>query len=352
MAPPPRSLLDRVQFGVVRALFALPTPVKQLIGGGSPPSIDGQQLDADTQLMLRLVALQGHRTIAGMTPAEARAEIRRTSAAVSGGAPDVDRVIDVAIPGLAGVIRARLYVHGSEVPGLLVYYHGGGWVVGDLETHDGLARLLARDAGLGVLSVDYRLAPEHRFPAAVDDALAAFRWAVDHAGSFGIRPARVAVGGDSAGGNLAAVVSQLAVRGGGPAPVAQLLVYPVTDLSTKHPSYGLFREGFFLTEAEMDWYRDHYLGPDGDPRDPRVSPLLADDLTGLPPAVVVTAGFDVLRDEGEAYARRLEEAGVPVRATRHGGLIHGFANAAILSATARAAMLDAATDLRHLIATR
>lgn len=346
------TLAERVQLGVARFLFALPTPVKRMLAGGAGARIDGQELDADTQLMLRLLSLQGHRSLDGMTPEDARAEIRRTAAAVSGAAAPVERVVDVVVPGPGGAMRGRLYVPGTEVPGLLVYYHGGGWVVGDLDTHDAVARFLARDAGLGVLTVDYRLAPEHRFPAAVEDAHAAFRWAVEHAPALGLGPARVAVGGDSAGGNLAAVVSQLAVRAGGPVPAAQLLIYPATDLSTKHPSYALFRDGYFLTEGEMDWYRGHYLGPAGDARDPRASPLLAADLSGLPPAVVVTAGFDVLRDEGEAYARRLEAAGVAVRATRHRGLIHGFANAAVLSATARAAMHDAAADLRRLIATR
>lgn len=346
------SLAARIQFGVAHLLFALPEPVKRLLAGGAQVGIDGQELDADAQLMLRLLALQGHRSLEGMTPEAARAEIHRAVAAVGGTTLDVDRVVDVVVPGPVLPMRARLYVPGTEVPGLLVYYHGGGWVTGDLDTHDAVARFLARDAGLGVLAVAYRLAPEHRFPAAVEDAHAAFRWAVEHAPALGLGPARVAVGGDSAGGNLAAVVAQTARRMGGPMPAAQLLVYPVTDLSTKHPSYALFREGFFLTEAEMDWYGRHYLGPDGDARDPRVSPLLAEDVSGLPPAVVVTAGFDVLRDEGEAYARRLREAGVTVQATRHRGLIHGFANAVALSATARAAMHDAATDLRRLIATR
>jgi acetyl esterase len=351
MAVASPTLLERVQFGVASFLFGLPTPVKRLLAGGQSVQIDGQELDADAQLMLRLLALIGHRSLDGLTPAAAREDIHRSSRVLAGAPLPVDRVIDVAVPGPSGTMAGRLYVPGTEVPGLLVYYHGGGWVVGDLDTHDVVARQLARDAGLGVLSISYRRAPEHRFPAAVEDAYAAFMWAVGHATSLGLGPARVGVGGDSAGGTLAAVVSHLAVGTGGPVPAVQLLIYPVTDLSTKHPSYALFREGFFLTEAEMDWYRAHYLG-DHDGRDPRASPLLAEDLTGLPPAVVVTAGFDVLRDEGEAYARRLEAAGVAVRATRHRGLIHGFANVAAVSATARAAMYDAATDLRRLLVTR
>jgi acetyl esterase len=190
--------------------------------------------------------------------------------------------------------------------------------------------------------VDYRRAPEHRFPAAVDDALAAFRWAVREADALGIDPARIAVGGDSAGGNLAAVVAQLAVQDGGARPAAQMLIYPVTDLSRKHPSYSLFAAGFFLTEKEMDWYRGHYLAEETAALDARASPLLAHDLHGLPPAMVLTAGFDVLRDEGEAYARCMGAAGVRVTLRRHAGLIHGFCNATGVSRPARAAMCDAA----------
>jgi len=201
-----------------------------------------------------------------------------------------------------------------------------------------------------VLSIAYRLAPEHRFPAAVDDALAAFRWATQEAGSLGVDLWRIAVAGDSAGGNLAAVVAQLATRDGGARPAAQLLIYPVTDLSRKQRSYTLFREGFFLTEREMDWYRGHYLPADTDALDPRASPLLASDVHGLPPAMVLTAGFDVLRDEGEAYARRLEDAAVPVHLRRQGGLIHGFCNATGVSRPAAAAMREAAAWLAATLA--
>jgi len=257
-------------------------------------------------------------------------------------------VEDRRIPGPGGEIGVRLYqpfAGGVQRP-LLVYYHGGGWVVGDLDTHDGACRFLALQAGVNVLSVDYRLAPEHRFPAAVDDAVAAFRWAVLHAPELASDPARVAVGGDSAGGNLAAVVSQLTARDGGPRPAFQLLIYPVADLSTKHESYRLFREGFFLTEKQMDWYRGHYLSDESAARDPRASPLLAEPLKNLPPAYVATSGFDPLRDEGERYARKLEAAGVPVTLRRHGGLIHGFANATGVGTSSRRAMEEICAALR------
>jgi len=188
------------------------------------------------------------------------------------------------------------------------------------------------------------------FPAAVEDALAAFRFAAEQATTLGVDPGRIAVGGDSAGGNLAAVVSQLALAEGGERPAFQLLFYPVTDLSTKHASYRLFAEGFFLTEQQMDWYRGHYLPDEAAARDPRASPLLAKELAGLPPAYLATAGFDPLRDEGEAYAARLREAGVPTALRRHAGLVHGFCNALSLGRHPRQAMEEAARALREALA--
>jgi acetyl esterase len=195
-----------------------------------------------------------------------------------------------------------------------------------------------------VLSVDYRLAPEHRFPAAADDALTAFKWVRDHAAELGAEPARVAVGGDSAGGNLAAVVAQ-AMRGG-EGPAFQLLFYPWLDLSAKRDSYRLFGQGFFLTEAQIDWYRAHYLGHDGDMSDPRCSPALAENLAGVASAYIATAGFDPLRDEGEEYASRLGDAGVRVALRRHSELIHGFINAVGIGQLGRDALLEAAGALR------
>ncbi len=345
------SFAERVQGRIVGALAALPSPVQRLLAGGGPLRIDGQELAAEYQLVLRLVALSGHPGLAAMTPVKARAEILRSSRVFAGHPPAVARVEDRLVPGPAGPIPARLYVPFADDRRrpLVVHYHGGGWVIGDLDTHDTACRHLALEADVGVLAVDYRLAPEHRFPAAVDDALAAFRWAAANAAELGFDPARVAVAGDSAGGNLAAVVAQLAARDGGPRPAAQLLAYPVTDLSTKHPSYRLFADGFLLTERDMDWFRGHYLPDDAAALDPRASPLLAPDLHGLPPAVVLTCGFDVLRDEGEAYAWRLEQAGVPVQLRRSADLIHGFCNAVSVSPLSRAAMIVGARLLRDVL---
>jgi acetyl esterase len=347
------SVQERVGAGVVRSIAALPSPVHRLLAG-PPTVIDGQRLDPEVQVLLRLLDRGGGPSAQIESVVEARAERAREARVFEGQRFQVTRVEELELPGPAGTLRARLYVPaaGTAPPPLLVYLHGGGWVVCDLDTHDNACRFLAREAGAIVLSVDYRLAPEHRFPAAVDDALAAFRHAAENARDLGADPAAVAVGGDSAGGNLAAVVSRLAVADGGPAPAFTLCIYPVTDLSSKHPSYRLFGEGYVLTEAQMDWYRANYLPDDAAALDPRASPLLADDLSGLPPTYVVTAGFDPLRDEGEKYAQRLREAGVSVALRRHPGLIHGFVNATGSTRFGRAAMQETVGAVRMALAAR
>lgn len=345
---PPR-LPARVEHWALRAVCGLPRPLQRGIFGARP-QLDGQVLASELHALLRLAALVGDESVTeSRSPEQARAENRAGAAAVAGPPPPMERIEALTIPGPAGPIPARLYIPPSAPAPprpLLVYFHGGGWTIGDLDTHDGVCRFLATHTGAAVLSVDYRLAPEHPFPAAVEDAFAAFRWAAEGAAELGTDPARIAVVGDSAGGNLAAAVSLLARDGGGPSPAMQALIYPVTDAVGGQRSRDLFAEGFLLTKADMDWFERHYLPDIASSGDPRVSMLRADDLSGLPPAYVMTAGFDPLRDEAEAYAERMRAAGVRVALRRHPGLIHGFANMTAISRSARAAMLELAGALR------
>lgn len=252
---------------------------------------------------------------------------RRLSARPPDAEPEpVGDVRDFRIPGPVEDVPIRVYTPDGAGPfPVLIYYHGGGWVVGDLDAVDPLCRALTTAAGCAVVSVDYRLAPEHPFPAPVEDAHAAFRWVVDEGDAVGCDPERVAVSGDSAGGNLAAAVSLLARDRGGPTPDYQLLVYPVTDRNFETDSYVENADGYFLTREDMAWFWDNYLRSDVDAANPYASPLRARDLSDLPPATVVTAGFDVLRDEGVAYARRLDDAGVDVDHRHYERMIHGFA---------------------------
>jgi acetyl esterase len=350
MAALPR-LPPRAEHRVLKRICGLPPRVQRRLFG-APPSIDGQTLASDAHALIRMAELADSESfLGGMSVEEARASAR-VEAEVTSSQPPIPmaRVEAIEVPGQAGPIAARFYVpNGPAAEGpapLVLYFHGGGWVIGDLDTHDGVCRFLAAAAGTTVLSIDYRLAPEHPFPAAVEDAWAGFAWAVANAAQLGIDPARIAVAGDSAGGNLAAVVSLLARAGGGTMPTMQLLLYPPTDSAGDLPSRRLFEQGFLLTKDDMDAFERHYLPPGSDPTDPRVSVLLVPDLTGLPPAYVATAGFDPLRDEGEAYALRMREAGVQVALRRHPGLLHSFANQTAISRTARAAMLEAAGALR------
>jgi acetyl esterase len=285
-----------------------------------------ERLAPQVRSFLETVAAAGDPAIETLPPAGARRMVSEGSPLVSGDPEPVAAVEDVAIPGAGGAIRVRVYTPAEAAPRpAMVYFHGGGWVVCDVETHDVVCRAIAVRSGAVVVSVDYRLSPESKFPAAVDDCFAATCWVAANAGRFGIDPARIAVGGDSAGGNLGAVIALKSRDERGPAIVLQVLVYPVTNLASfDTPSYGEFAEGYDLTRPQMEWFRSHYLASPEDGRNPYASPLLADDLRGLPPALVITAECDPLRDEGEAYARRLEEAGVPVTCTRYAGMIHPF----------------------------
>jgi acetyl esterase len=257
-------------------------------------------------------------------------------------------VEDRKIAGPAGEIPVRIYrpEGAAPFPGL-VYFHGGGWVIGSLETHDGSCRDLANRVGCVVVSVDYRLAPESRYPAAAEDCYAATKWVAEHAAELGVDPKRIAVGGDSAGGNLTAVVTQMARDRRGPALRFQLLIYPVTDADFSRASYRENAEGYLLSTKAMEWFWNHYV-PDAAQRvEPYASPLRAKDLAGLPPAFVITAEFDPLRDEGEAYAKKLQAAGVPTVLKRYDGAIHGFFAMGLLAQVARDAVGDAVAAVRR-----
>ena len=350
----------------LRAAMGLPERLQRLLGGRAVVR-DGQTLAADTQLMLRMQRLVREPGAETLPIPAGRAAILR-HAGMTGGRQPVGAVRDLTVAGRP----ARLYTPSSVVevravaepasgsvvepvetpaptPGpLLLFFHGGGFMYGDLDSHDAPCRFLAERSGVPVLAVDYRMGPEEPFPAGYDDALAAHRWLVDHAADVGADPARLAVGGDSAGGNLAAVVAIEAARAGLPLAF-QLLVHPATDAVRETPSADLFADGFYLTKAFMDLANRCYIGGT-DPRDPRVSPLYADLPAGLAPAYVATAGFDPLRDEGEAYARRLAEAGVQVELRRFTDQIHGFFNIVGTGQTSRAANAEIAVKLKAALA--
>ncbi|MFZ0043516.1 MAG: alpha/beta hydrolase [Solirubrobacteraceae bacterium] len=350
----PRSLTprQRVQHQILRTLAALPPGVQVRLSGGPPVQIDGDTLAPEVQLSLAMLERRGDPPLETLAPEDARLA-RRQLAAVYQGEPLPVGSVDELNIGPDGALPARHYAP-AEAGGphpLLVFYHGGGFTFGDLVTHDGVCRMLCRHSGAHVLAVDYRLAPEHPFPAAVEDARAALHWAFANAAELGADPERIGVGGDSAGGNLAAVVAQLAAHDGGPAPVLQLLIYPVTDFTTRRRSRELFGEGFLLTNSEMDWFEANYFGTDPTrARDPRASPLLTDDLSGLAPALVFTAAFDPLRDEGEEYARALKRAGTPATLRRFPGFIHAFVSAAGVSRKQRDAVIEIAGATRGAFA--
>jgi acetyl esterase len=260
----------------------------------------------------------------------------------------VGSIEDREIAGPAGKIPIRIYIPEGKGPfPVLVFFHGGGWVIGNIESHDAVCRELTYAADCITISVDYRLAPEHKYPAAPEDCYAATCWAVENASSFNADPARVAIGGDSAGGNLTAVVALMARDRKGPKLAYQLLIYPVTDhYANSKPSYEENAEGYFLTKDAMIWFWDHYTSGEDDVQQAYASPLLAQDLSKLPPAMVITAEYDPLRDEGELYATRLQEAGIPVTVKRYHGMIHGFVSMHTMIDGGKQALADAAAGLR------
>ncbi|MDP6565902.1 MAG: alpha/beta hydrolase [Alphaproteobacteria bacterium] len=260
------------------------------------------------------------------TVPETRAQMQTIVRVLDEGPPPLARREDRTIPGPHGDIPVRIYdsvADGTDRP-MLVYLHGGGWVQGDLDTHDGICGKLAAWADCLVVAVDYRLSPEHKFPVPVEDAHAAYLWLQSHAAELGGDPNRVAIGGDSAGGNLSAVVCQLTAQAGEGVPHGQVLIYPATDARLGSASHAEMREGYIIPRERVDWYMEQYLNGEQDRLDPRVSPLLTEDLSDQPPALVVTAGFDPLRDEGQQYAERLRQGGVAVTELPYDGQIHGF----------------------------
>jgi acetyl esterase len=339
-----------MQRAAARWVFKLPEPALALAGGRSAP-VDGFRLDPATAVALAAHRRRGAPALESLAPAEAREEYKRQLALFRGRPRPMRALTELRAPGPAKPISVRLYHprRASRPAPLLVYFHGGGGVIGDLDAADSGCRMLADESGCLVASVAYRLAPEHPFPAGLEDALAAYRWIANAARDLGAAPDRLAVGGDSLGANLATNVAR-AMAGQPRAPRFQLLIYPSLDLTGSRPSRQTFAEGYLLTRSLSDWFKYHYLPDPGLANDPRVSPLWATDLAGSAPALVITAGFDPLRDEGRAYADRLEDAGVAVRYVCHGGLVHGFLSAVDVIGAATAAARDAAHALRHHLA--
>ena len=302
-------------------------------------------LDPQASALLERLTVAGAPPVSQQTPDEARAGYALL-ADVAGPAEEEVPTEDRTVPGPGGEVPVRVYRPPSEVllP-VVVYFHGGGWVIGDIASHDASCHRLAAGVPAVVVSVDYRRAPEHPFPAAVDDCEAVTAWVAGQAAALGADPTRLAVAGDSAGGNLAAVVARRARDADGPPIAFQLLIYPATDMTRSLPSHIENGSGYLLDTDTMAWFTGHYLG-DRDPRQPDASPLFVEDLSGLPPALVVTAEFDPLRDEGEAYADRMREAGVLVTVSRYDGMFHGFYGLDRILDAARAATLESVAALQ------
>jgi acetyl esterase len=319
--------LLRIEATLIRRLLSLPPAALALGLGQRPSSPEGYLLDAQTALVLRLAEWTGQGPLGGGPVARARHQFEQSAPLLAPRVPDVEtRRLTVA--GATGPLAARLYRPRLAKPPrgplpLIVFFHGGGFVLGSLDSHDGPCRQLAQLTEALVVSVDYRLAPEHPYPAAVEDARAAYRDLARRAEEFGADPRRLAVAGDSAGGNLAAVTAW-SCRAEARPPRAQLLVYPVTDFTRSHASHRHFSEGFMLTRSSIDWFRDQYAPDSTHYREPTLSPLFVDRLDGAAPAVVLIGGFDPLRDEGIAYAERLRAAGTPVELLVGEGMVHGF----------------------------
>ena len=313
-------------------------------------------LDPESQRLIDLMAAANRPAWNTLSPQAARDLYLSLRAGAQGPRPAEVKVVDRTIPGPAGDLPVRLYRPASapedaKLPAL-VYAHGGGWVFGNLDSHDVLCAQLAIEAGIAVFHVDYRLAPEARFPGAFDDVVAALKWVAANGAAVGIDPTRLAIGGDSAGGNLAAAASIWARDHGGPKLLMQLLAYPVTDAVARADSYRRYEDGYGLYAVTMEWFFDHYTPDKANRGDWRVSPLRAASLAGLPPALVVTAGYDPLRDEGRAYAWRLQQEGTQADLVEFGGMLHGFLSSPMLLHGARRGTTLCAAALREALVLR
>ena len=305
-------------------------------------------LHPQADAMLKQLEADGVPDISEMSVPQARMFLEQAFGNMVPNPEPMAEVRDFTVPGPAGRLPVRLYKPegAGDTPPLVVYFHGGGWVIGSIEAYDATCRALASASGCAVASVEYRLAPETSFPAAPEDCYAATRWLAENASEFGVDGDRLAVAGDSAGGNLAAVVSLMARDRGGPRISYQVLIYPAVDVLGEYPSREENAEGYFLTSRAMRWFYGHYIQDESHAKDPLASPLLADDHSELPPAMIVVAGYDPLRDEGEAYAKKLGEAGVEVKVSRNDGMIHGFASMIGALDDARASLGEMGEELR------
>ena len=313
-------------------------------------------LDPESQRLIDIMAAANRPAWHTLSPQAARDLYLSLRPGAQGPRPGAATVVDRTIPGPGGDLPVRLYrplaaPGDDKLPGL-VYAHGGGWVFGNLDSHDTLCAQLAIEAGIAVFAVDYRLAPEARFPGAFDDVVAALQWVAANGTAVGIDPGRLAIGGDSAGGNLAAAASIWARDHGGPKLRLQLLAYPVTDAVARAESYRRYEDGYGLNAATMEWFFDHYTPDKAHRGDWRVSPLRARSLAGLPPALVITAGYDPLRDEGRAYAFRLQQEGTQADLMEFGGMLHGFLSSPMLLHGARRGTTLAAAALREALVLR
>jgi acetyl esterase len=307
-------------------------------------------LDPQVKVLMDQLAAAPGPALHTLDPAEARRLTANMFRVPPERAEKIAKVEDRKIPGPAGEIPIRIYTPEGAGPfPVLVFFHGGGWVIMNLDSHDGPCRALTNKAGCVTVSVDYRLAPENKFPAGVEDCFAATKWVAAHAKEFNADANRLAVGGDSAGGNLSAVISQLARDAGGPKIAFQLLIYPATEAELDTYSHKTFTN-YFLTKDDINWFWGHYSRTPADRKDPRIAPALAKSFKGLPPALIITAEFDPLRDEGEAYGEKLRAAGVPVTVTRYDGMIHGFYSMYEVLSKGKQAIEESAAALRKAFA--